>query len=53
MFQGFGLFMTGKSADDIICENRIYACTGCKFIGTEYNAELHQIKCDSPMELIK
>ncbi|KKN55034.1 hypothetical protein LCGC14_0586350 [marine sediment metagenome] len=43
----------GKSADDIICENRVYKCLGCGFVGLEREADEHQVKCDNPMELIK
>ena len=41
------------NTDDIICRNRVYVCQGCGFIGRERKAEEHQVKCDSPMELLK
>jgi len=41
-----------KTIDDVICENRIYECLGCGFVGREQKAEEHQIKCDNPMRLL-
>ena len=41
-----------KTSDDIICENRIYECLGCGFVGREQAAGEHQIECDNPMERI-
>ena len=40
-------------SDDTICKNRVYQCHGCEFIGREKEAEEHQIKCDSPMSILK
>lgn len=42
-----------KSTDDIICENRIYQCSGCGFVGREQAADEHQAECDNPMEQIR
>lgn len=44
--------LEGKSTDDIICENRVYECLGCGFVGRELEAEEHQLKCDNPMKLL-
>lgn len=44
--------LTKCNVDDIICKSRIYECLGCGFIGSEQEAEEHQIKCDNPMEMI-
>ena len=41
-----------ERVDDVICENRIYECLGCGFVGREQKAEEHQIKCDNPMKLL-
>ena len=45
--------MKDKSIDDIICENRVYECLGCGFVGREHKAVEHQAKCDNPMKLVK
>ena len=41
------------TTDDIICENRVYECEGCGFVGRERAALEHQYKCDNPMRLLK
>jgi rubrerythrin len=44
--------MRKKTADDILCENRVYQCERCGFTGNEEEAEEHQLMCDSPMRRI-
>lgn len=39
-----------RSANNIICENRVYECLGCGFVGREQAANDHQTECDNPMK---